>query len=142
MSYEDSTQKLLRDFESNPEILATMREVMGSRESAIQAITLDTAPNYIMPDQPARPGQVAQGLSEWHSSLQTECREKYIGLTADEDGPLLSREEANADEGMQTLQAIRRGVKAARSKNSQRAKGTSGPPKPNLSLLPMFMLED
>ena len=127
MFYEAATARLINDVEVKPELLELMVEESGmpTRFDAIRTVVADTAPNFVAPDDEyARPGQLAHGLSEWHRYLLNQCSVSYWSLTADPNGPRMNREEANADPQLQTLQAIRRGVRMAMNRNFRMARGS------------------
>jgi len=117
MHYGDATEYLIADFERRPEGIDMLVEEgqAPNRYEAIRSIVASIAPNFVvLVDEYARPGQLAQGLSEWHHYLLGRCAGTYRSLTAYySDGSMMSREEANEQPQLQTLYAIRRGVRAA-----------------------------
>lgn len=123
--YKDATTILAQDFEYKPELLSRFEQASISRFDAVQQITTVVAPNFVRPGEIATAGQIAQGLSDWHRELADLCTERFMALTADEFGPQLSRSEANAECDPQTLQAIRRGVRAAMNNSYRFARDTS-----------------
>lgn len=125
MNYEKATGYILADFERKPEGLEIMMEEGDiSRYEAMRRSTALVAANFVMENQFARTGQLAQGLSAWHRILQGQCEIKYRVLTIDPEGPLLSREEANENSELLTIQAIRRGVRDAMRNRYRWAHGT------------------
>jgi len=76
-------------------------------------LTETVAPSFVEPDSFVRPGQIAHVLHGWHRYLAGETSELFRMLHRDAAGPLMTREDANKDPGLVTLQAIRRGVRAA-----------------------------
>jgi hypothetical protein len=126
MQHEEATESLLKDFDKKPEALELLVRdgFAGSRPETIRWITATVSPNFVRPDEFMRVGQIAQNLSEWHLYLAALCSEKYKSLTEDLTGSMLGREQANTDPELQTLQAIRRGVRAAMNSHYRSARGT------------------
>lgn len=111
MSYAAATQSIRDDFERKPEGLELIKEHSGA-ETDYEAMRLSVA--LVAANFAARglfrPGQLAQDLSGWRSTLQSQCGARYRVLTSDPNGPQLSKKEANSDPELLTLQALKRGV--------------------------------
>jgi hypothetical protein len=124
MKHGSALECILEDFEFKPEGLDLIVEMEGiSKYEAMRAHTAFVASNFASGEL-WRLGQIAQDLSEWHQTLRSQCSSIYKGLTANPDGPQLTREEANADPGLLTLQAVRRGVRDAMNTRYRWAYGT------------------
>lgn len=120
MSYCAATDYLITEFECKPEVLELDPELSDSPFIAMRNITRAVAPNFIRPEEPIRSGQFAQGLSDWHRELAEQCGDRYRALASE----TMSKDEANADERLQTLQAIRRGVGTAMRSYYRQARST------------------
>jgi len=121
------TESLLFEFETKPELLIRIGGGLNTDEyfEAVKGVTAIIASNYILPEQSVSSGSIAQGLAEWHKDIQGHCSFIYKCLTEDTEGPRLSREEANSDNHLRTLQSIRRGVRYAMKSNYKSAQKVS-----------------
>ena len=124
MAYEEHTAKVLTGIETQPWLLDVVTEQMdGARFDAIRELVRTAIAPTILPIvNLVGHGRTAQALSDWQHELATECSLMYHGLTADPDGPMMSRDDANATDELQLHQALRRGVKAAMNENYRTAK--------------------
>ena len=126
MEYQTATDKLLTDLvvKRLEETLEFATDTPGTRPMVLKGVFQLVAPNFVRSEQPSSPGQLAQGLSDWHRVLQDLCVDIFRHLTSDSEGPMLGRVEANNDEELQVLQALRRGVKASRNDHARKAHRT------------------
>jgi hypothetical protein len=136
LAYREATNYIITDCELKPDLLNELAgEDPDARYAAITGLVSVVAPNFVFPDQAVGHGKIAQGLSDWHRDLVEQCSGKYRALTADPDGPQLTKEEANSDSDLQTLKAIRRGVKMARDTYSGLAQTYRSSGRPDLRVI-------
>lgn len=124
LDYAFATEKLISDFEAKPQVVDNLENELGSRFMAMKLLTETVAPGFVEPDGFVYPGQVSHVLSGWHRYLAGETSDLFRTLHKDPGGPQLAREEANTVPELVTLQAIRRGVRAAARHQGRLAAGT------------------
>ncbi len=134
VNYPGVTSRILTEFDWYPETLQIGGDTPAVRFDNIFSILSTIAPTLVVGElHPTlvisssypRHGQVAQGLSDWHQYLAEQCSEVYSHLTSDPEGPTLDREKANTDKELQTLQAVRRGVRRAMNTHYRFARDSS-----------------
>lgn len=135
-TYGEATAKLVYQFETRPETLELIAQETGSMSEAMASITAIVASGFIKREDAPSVGHEARELSTWHAEVEQECSSYYQQLR--ENSPHIDREDANADQHLVMLNAIRRGVgqamrrsyKAAEGQNEQRSAWKYAEPQP------------
>lgn len=124
LDHRFATEKLIADFETKPTTVDHLEKELGSRLLAMKHLAESAAPSFVQAESTVFPGQISHVLSGWHRYLAGETSDLYRTLHKDPGGPQLAREEANTVPELVTLQAIRRGVRAAARHQGRLAAGT------------------